>query len=252
MFYISIMYFNFHSWPQTETEPHRTQFKRSNWVKLSSTIGDEGQTSLSQFVWEKLIHFLFFHPIALLPHRGVTLVQDNTNNIHVLLTLNSKVCAGSPGSFSSTWVLTADTLREAHAEHLSPTPPARKRVNKLILLHLISARPPIHHSQTWISLMDNKVLRSHAAARIRIRFSNYSRLFSCNLTETDRSPRWGSETLVLMKSTICLGSSVSMAACARLQVASPRGLINEQPVKRPGFARCKKKSSWMSGFLVKY
>lgn len=89
--------------------------------------------------------------------------------------------------------------------------------------------------------MDNKVLRSHAAARIRIRFSNYSRLFSCNLTETDRSPRSGSETLVLMKSTICLGFIVLMVACARLQV-SPRGLINEQPVKEPHFARCKKES----------
>lgn len=95
--------------------------------------------------------------------------------------------------FDSTWAQTRDAPREAHAEHLSSTTPVRKQVNKLILLHLISPRPPIHHSQTWISLMDNKVLGSHAGARVRIRFSNYSRLFSCNLTETDRSRRSGSE-----------------------------------------------------------
>lgn len=85
----------------------------------------------------------------------------------------------------------------------------RKQVNKLILLHLISPRPPIHHSQTWISLMDNKVLESHAGACVRIRFSNYSRLFSCNLTETDRSRRSGSETLVFVNSRSCLASIVS-------------------------------------------
>lgn len=111
--------------------------------------------------------------------------------------------------FDSTWAQTRDAPREAHAEHLSSTTPVRKQVNKLILLHLISPRPPIHHSQTWISLMDNKVLGSHAGARVRIRFSNYSRLFSCNLTETDRSRRSGSETLVFVNSRSCLASIVS-------------------------------------------
>lgn len=110
--------------------------------------------------------------------------------------------------FDSTWAQMRDAPRQAHAEHLSSTTPVRKQVNNLILLHLISPRPPIHHSQTWISLMDNKVLGSHAGARVRIRFSNYSRLFSCNLTETDRSRRSGSETLVFVNSRSCLGSIV--------------------------------------------
>lgn len=152
----------------------------------------------------------FFHLLAFLPHRGVTLVRDNsifTWALNVLLMEKNKVF----DSISTVWLhLSAGARRaapgRAHAEHLSSTTPVRKRVNKLILLHLISPRPPIHHSQTWISLMDNKVLGSHAGARVRIRFSNYSRLFSCNLTETDRSRRSGSEALVFVNSRSCLGS----------------------------------------------
>lgn len=84
--------------------------------------------------------------------------------------------------------------------------------------------------------MDNKVLGSHAGARVRIRFSNYSRLFSCNLTETDRGRRSGSETLAF--GTIQNLSFANMTSAERPPV-SPRGVINERPIKRPDLARRK-------------